>query len=286
MTQNDCPIGVYDSGIGGLTVLKSLRRAFPHEKFVYFADTLHLPYGTKTPQQIAAYSYNIASWFVQRHQVKLIVAACHTSSAVALMSSGSPFFGGISTPVVGTILPLLKMVLTHYADRHIGLIATPVSVMSQTHETLFRASGFQGKFQAIACPDFVPLIEENMKDPLLVRRSAERYLKDFEAEGLDALIYGCTHYPFIRSIVESVLPPTTIHIDPAEAICEEVEQLLKDKEMLRSFDSSTDQEDQLKFFCSFDHEKFSQKIQQLMKIDRPLVEEINIHPTVLRVVGE
>lgn len=274
--MNKQPIGVYDSGIGGLTVLTTLQRLFPHENFIYFADTLHLPYGSKTKEQIIDYSRNILCWLQSEKKVKLVVAACHTSSAVALDSLSAQF----TIPIVGTIHPLLKTLLETCSTKRIGLIATPASVSSKTHEVIFKQQGFSGHVQSIACPDFVPLLEDYHRDSLSstldslpLRTAAKKYLEAFETNNLDTLIYGCTHYPFIRNIIESILPPSTTYIDPAIAIAESVKILLEENELLN--DSSL--EGKIYYHCSDNLANFKEKIIYFTPDKSPHVSESNIH---------
>lgn len=275
--MNKKPIGVYDSGIGGLTVLTTLQHLFPHENFVYFADTIHLPYGNKTKEQIIDYSHNILSWLQSEKEVKLVVAACHTSSAIALESLSHQ----CSIPLVGTIYPLLKIISQICPTKRIGLIATPASVASRTHESIFREQGFEGYLQSIACPDFVPLIEDyhteswtkNSLDSLPLRTSAQKYLEAFDIHNLDTLIYGCTHYPFIKNIIESLLPPTTTYIDPAIAIGEEIKSILT----RNNLQNESSEKGNASYYCSDNLERFREKIIHLTPHKNPLVYENNIH---------
>lgn len=215
------PIGVYDSGIGGLTVLQALRKQLPHENFVYFADTARLPYGDKTPQQIRDYSNQILIWMRDVADAKMVVAACHTSSAIALPTLISEF----SMPVIGTILPLLETILS-IKDPKIGIIATPTAAASRMHERIFSQYGFMGTITTIGCPDFVPLIEGGLLvgqlDTPVLQERAQEYLQPFYTQKLNTLIYGCTHYPLIQGIIESLLPEGVLCVDPAEAIAKEV----------------------------------------------------------------
>ena len=264
------PIGVYDSGVGGLTVLKTLHEKFPEESFVYFGDTLNLPYGAKSQAQIIAYSRTIIDWFQQEIGVKLIVAACHTSSALALEEISEE--GGV-VPIIGTIHPLVKGLLKEGSSQKIGIIATPASVKSLAHEKIFIKAGFQGEMVSIACPDFVPLIEAEHWDRDALKKAAETYLKIFEERHLDTLIYGCTHYPFIKSIIEEVLPAGTKTLDPAELIALEVFEKLSEKELLNQ-DGVTGSS---YFLCSSHPEAFAEKVRKLAGLENPKVILNNIH---------
>lgn len=262
------PIGIYDSGVGGLTVLSVLRRAFPHETFIYFADTLNLPYGNKSRDQILDYSHGIASWLQNEKQVKLIVAACHTSSALALDEIARE----LNVPVIGTIRPLVQHVLNDPIHQKLGIIATVASATSRVHEKILRENGFQGDIVSIGCPDFVPLIEATLTDRAVLLERAKDYLAPFWEQSLDTLIYGCTHYPFLSDVFETLLSPGISYVDPAEAISAEVQRYLYSKNLLNNSDPAG----RLEFYCSQDPETFKRKVRLLTEIHDPAVELVNI----------
>lgn len=265
------PIGVYDSGVGGLTVLETLRRELPHEDFIYFGDTAHLPYGTKTPEQIIAFTRQIISWMYEDMGVKAVVAACHTSSALALESVSSTY----PIPIMGMIRPLLKTLTTDSQNRGIsddisrgiGIIATPASAASQMHEKIFREAGVKSKILTIPCPDFVPMIENNQRNTPELMRVAQTYLQPFLDQHLGVLIYGCTHYPFMTNMIRSILPLNTVFINPADDIAAEMKNVLqiinlKNVPLQTSVQTSVAQ-GTIDFYCSSDPELFCQKITAL-----------------------
>lgn len=249
------PIGVYDSGIGGLTVLQALQRQLPCENFVYFADTAHLPYGDKTPQQIRDYSSEILIWMRDVADAKMVVAACHTSSAIALPALASEF----SVPVIGAIVPLLETVLP-IKNPHIGILATPATAASHMHERIFSQYGFMGTITTIGCPDFVPLIEAGLAagrtDTALLQEKAREYVQPFYTQKLNTLIYGCTHYPLIKSIIEPLLPEDVLCIDPAEAIAKQVAYDLKRYHL----QNTSGLKSSIRFECNADQEVFQKKV--------------------------
>lgn len=265
-------IGIYDSGIGGLTVLQALRTALPHENFVYFADTLNLPYGDKTKDEIVHYSHNIISWLTTEKDVKLVIAACHTSSALALDHIGDNF----DVPILGTIYPLVQCLLANPEHKRIGIIATVASAKSQTHAKIFKDQGFSGEIMSIGCPDFVPLIESHPLDTVSLTACAQDYLSAFEKHQLDTLIYGCTHYPFIKNMIEDILPPTMTYIDPATHIADEAREQLQQQSLLNDSPSEGD----VVFYCSHDPHVLAPKIQSLLGIATPHVICDNIHSDV------
>lgn len=220
--NNKSPIGVFDSGIGGLTVLKELQRHLPHEDFIYFADLAYVPYGTKSEEDIISYAHRIMS-FMQQKNVKLVVAACHTCSAIAIDSLLTPF------PIIGTVYPMVEN-FTSLGDR-IGIIATPATTSRRFHEQALHRAGFKGFVTTISCEQFVPLIESGDLNSASLKEYAGLYLKPFFEESLTTLIYGCTHYPLIASLIESLLPSSVTCIDPAQFITLKAGQILREKNL-------------------------------------------------------
>lgn len=254
--MNSKPIGVYDSGLGGLTVLKVLQKKFPHENFIYFADTANLPYGNKSPEQITQFSHEIITYLQNTLGVKLVVAACHTSSALALEKISQHF----RVPIIGTIYPLLKNILNNNQHQRIGIIATEASANSRTHEKIFRHHGFQGQIFSIACPHFVPWIEDLQPDHAEIEQHAKNYLSIFHEEKLDTLIYGCTHYPFLQPLIENILPKTMLYLDPAEQMAHEISELLQ-AQHLKNHNTAPGRTE---FYCSQDPVSFAKKIHRLL----------------------
>lgn len=262
------PIGIFDSGIGGLTVLRELQHTLPQEHFVYFADSANLPYGDKSPEQIIEFARRTLTWMQNDIGVKLVVAACHTSSATALDIIAQEF----AIPVVGTIHPMVETVLKNHQDSRIGIIATPTSVDSRMHENCLRKAGFQGKIVSISCPKFVPIIESGRISGPELLRSANEYLDLFRLEDLNTLIYGCTHYPWIAETIQQLLPLGVDFIDPAESIGAKVSQeLYKYKMMNTSWDKV-----KVSFYCSGSPERFSAQLNLLLSIPSPEVTFIDL----------
>ncbi|MBM3633101.1 MAG: glutamate racemase [Alphaproteobacteria bacterium] len=260
-------IGIFDSGIGGLTVLRKLQNALPHEHFVYFADTANLPYGEKTPEQIINYAQQTLSWMQNEMGVKLAVAACHTSSTTAL-DIVSPHF---SIPIIGTIYPMVEALLEHHQNERLGIIATPTSVQSRMHERILKKAGFEGEIFSISCPKFVPIIETGrISGPELIRTTTE-YLEIFKTQNLNTLVYGCTHYPWIADIVEQILPTKINFIDPAEHIAKSVSQELYKHKMLNTSWNKLN----VDFYCSGSPNRFAAQINLLLSIPVPKVTQVN-----------
>ncbi len=213
-------IGVFDSGLGGLTVLRALQTHLPQESYLYFGDTAHLPYGERSAEEIITFVRQILAW-MQRAGVKLGVMACNTSSALALEQVRQEF----DFPIIGLILPAAQVAAKK--GRRIGVIATSATVHSQSYPQALLEQNPKLKVSQVACPEFVPLIEQNRcQDPYL-RQVAQAYLEPLLEFGLDTLIYGCTHYPHIANVIGSLLPADVRQIDPAQAVAQAAIQELE-----------------------------------------------------------
>lgn len=267
MTQ---PIGIYDSGVGGLTVLKEFMAHFPHERFVYVADTLHLPYGNKSRDQIISFADTIIQWLQDTAQVKLVLAACHTSSVLALETIRPH----IDIPIIGTVYPLVTYLQTNPQHQRIGILATPASAQSRMHEKILKTNGIRREMVTVACPDFVPLIEAAQMDPVALEKAAQAYLSAFNDFNLDTLLYACTHYPLIRPFLERLLPPEVHHLNPALAMIEASHTHLSSRLHL-IHDGPT-----VQFFATHpDTHAFRLKVQQFLGFDPGPVPHLDIHQT-------
>jgi glutamate racemase len=218
------PIGVFDSGLGGLTVVRALRRRLPHENILYVGDTARVPYGTKSPETIRRYSLQIAL-FLMRHRVKMIVVACNTSSALALSA-----LKALPIPVVGVIKPGARAAVAQTASRRIGVIGTPATVASHAYRNAIHKQSSGARVWASACPLFVPLVEEGWHDERVTEAIARRYLKPLLSRKIDTLVLGCTHYPLLKKTLQRVAGPRVKLIDSAEETAHDVEvKLAADK---------------------------------------------------------
>jgi glutamate racemase len=199
MSDSKRPIGVFDSGMGGLTVLKELQAMLPHENFIYVADSLNLPYGDKTEDQIIQFTQRIMNWFKDQ-DVKMVVLACHTSSAIA----HAVLIQNASFPILCSISPIAKYLKDK--AQHIGIMATERTTQSRVFEKYLLSHNNDHKLVSLACPEFVPLIEAQQIDTIESSRIVQRYLNEFLERNIETLILGCTHYPFLKKILEKLLP--------------------------------------------------------------------------------
>jgi glutamate racemase len=208
---NRRPIGVFDSGIGGLTVVRELMRQLPHESLLYFGDTARVPYGNKSPETVRRFSREILDFLVSR-DVKLVVVACNTASAHAL----DTLRGGAPVPVEGVIEPGARAAVAASRTGRIGVIGTAGTVASGAYTRAIEAAGGKVEVIARACPLFVPLVEEGWLDHPATRLIAEEYLAPLRKDDVDTLVLGCTHYPLLKSLLSGVLGPSIQLIDSAE----------------------------------------------------------------------
>jgi glutamate racemase len=215
------PIGIFDSGLGGLTVFREISSLLPHENLVYLGDTARVPYGTKSPQTVVRYARQIARFLLQRN-VKMLVVACNTASAFALEDLQKE----CSIPVLGVIHPGVTGALRSTKTGRIGVIGTEGTIASEAYRrNLVAPHSSVTVFQA-ACPLFVPLVEEGWWDHEVTEHVATTYLKNLLAEHIDTLILGCTHYPLLKKTLSKVAGPGVSLIDSAEETAMAVRDIL------------------------------------------------------------
>lgn len=201
-------IGIFDSGLGGLTVLKELYRQLPNESILYFADTARLPYGTRQKSEILQFVREILTWMVQQG-VKMVIMACNTSSALALETVRSEF----PIPILGVILPGARAAVEQ--GKRIGVIATPATAASNAYRRAILEIDIEASVWQVGCPEFVPLIEQNRINDPYTAEVAQEYLKPLLLQQIDTLVYGCTHYPHLGPVLRKILDPSVKLIDPA-----------------------------------------------------------------------
>jgi glutamate racemase len=219
--SNIAPVGVFDSGIGGLTVAHEVIRQLPHESVLYFGDTARVPYGPKSPDTVRRYSREIAC-FLQEQGVKSIVIACNTATAHALNVLRAEF----EMPVIGVVEPGARAAVAATEEGRIGVIGTVGTVKSGAYERAIRAIDSDVFITARACPLFVPLVEEGWTDHEATRLIAHEYLEPLIAADIDTLVLGCTHYPLLKPLLREVLGDDVRLIDSAEETAAETARTL------------------------------------------------------------
>jgi glutamate racemase len=221
------PIGIFDSGVGGLTVYRALHERLPNERFVYLGDTARVPYGTKSLATVERYAVESAQ-FLAAHGIKLLVVACNTASALALPAIRK----ALKIEVVGVIGPGARAAVSSSKGKKIGVIATESTVQSGAYTQAIAKVDPAAIVTERACPLFVPLAEEGWADADVARSIAETYLKDLRAR-IDTLVLGCTHYPILRDVIQQTVGTEVALIDSGEATAAEVKSMLKEKGLAR-----------------------------------------------------
>lgn len=230
--EKNKPIGVFDSGIGGLTVVRELVRRLPGEDIVYFGDTARLPYGTKSPETVMRFSRQNLE-FLKAKNVKLIVVACNTASSVALPALEEEE----EIPVIGVLLPGARAAARATKNKRVGVIGTTATIRSNAYEEALKEMEPEIEIWPLPCPLFVPLAEEGWLDNEIAYLTAKSYLEPLADFGADTLVLGCTHYPLLKEVIGKVVGDGVVLVDSAQETAAEVEEVL-DRRDLRK-DSGT-----------------------------------------------
>ena len=257
------PIGVFDSGVGGLTVLHECLVTMPHEDFVYLGDHARLPYGPRPLGEVARYAHEIAG-YLELSGVKLIVVACNAATSAALPALQS----SLSVPVVGVIAPEAAAAVRTTRNRRIGLMATQATVTAGRYHTLIRTLDAGVRLTAIACPDLVPLIEDGEQTTDAVRR----YAKPLKMAGCDTVILGCTHYPLIRPVLERAFGRDVTLVFSAEETAREVDDTLRRK----GFENAAGREGSYRFLTTGDPELFRSSGERFLQLPLGEVTQVSV----------
>jgi glutamate racemase len=221
------PIGVFDSGVGGLTVVKELVDQMPHEDIIYFGDTARVPYGIKSKETVIKFSIENILYLLS-HDVKLICVACNTVSSLALPVIKHHF----KVPIVGVLTPAVREAVYATQNRRIGVIGTHGTIKSGAYENEIRQLDPSIKVIARACPLFVPFVEEGWTGGKVVMEVARTYLKPLKDARVDTLILGCTHYPVLKDVIRQVMGPKVTLIDSAKQVAIEVKKILASESLM------------------------------------------------------
>ena len=231
--ESAAPIGVFDSGIGGLTVVKELIHQLPDESIIYFGDTARVPYGPKSPDTVLRYSREITGW-LQEQGVKAIVVACNTATAHALPTLKEE----LELPVIGVVEPGARAAVDASESGSIGVIGTMGTINSGAYERAIRSLDPEATITTKACPLFVPFVEEGWLDHEATRLVAEEYLSPMAQANVDALVLGCTHYPLLKPLIARVLGRKVRLIDSAEQTAAETRRVLETRDLLAGGDAA------------------------------------------------
>lgn len=222
------PIGVFDSGIGGLTVAREIFQLLPNESVIYFGDTARVPYGPKSPATVLHYSREAAA-FLMSHDIKMLVVACNTATAHAADALAQE----LSVPVIGVVEPGARTAARHTRSGRVGVIGTVGTIASGAYDLAVRRLVSDARVYAQPCPLFVPLIEEGWLDHEATMLVAREYLKPLHEVDIDVLILGCTHYPLLANVIREVLGPDVKLVDSAHETAMEVRSVLQQRRALR-----------------------------------------------------
>lgn len=279
MTQ-DLPIGIFDSGVGGLTVYRALHERLPDEHFVYLGDTARVPYGTKSLQTVERYAVE-NSLFLEAHGIKLLVVACNTASALALPAIRR----AVHVDVIGVIEPGARAAVesaTQNAEaQNIGVIATEATIKSGAYASAIARFDSSIKVIERACPLFVSLAEEGWAETDVAERVAAEYLQEIKAANVGTLVLGCTHYPILRQVIQETMGDAVLLIDSGEATASDVERLLAAKKLARE---STEDRARERHLCDdLDHfyvtdaaERFSRVAERFLGSAPSILEAIEV----------
>lgn len=264
------PVGVFDSGVGGLTVVREIMRQIPNEKIVYFGDTARVPYGSKSKDTVTRYSRQIVR-FLQTQNVKAIVVACNTASAYALDELEKE----LDIPIIGVVRPGARVAAETTVNGKVGIIGTEGTVGSQIYSTCIRQLKPEASVIGKACPLFVPLVEEGLLQDPVTDEIAMRYLSELIDIGIDTLILGCTHYPLIRSTIQKIMGGQVTLVNPAYETALELRSLLQEKGL---YNPETPKlgENKYRFFVSDAPEKFQRFANAIFKYGVLSAKTVNI----------
>ncbi len=227
MNSRELPIGIFDSGIGGLTVLKEILTVLPGEDTIYLGDTARVPYGIRSPETVTRYSFENAKFLVSKG-IKILVVACNTVSSVSL----EEIKASLSIPVVGVIEPGARAAVSATKHGRIGVIGTDATIRSGSYARAINALDRSIEVFGLACPLFVPLVEEGWTDGVITELTAERYMKGLAGKGIDTLVLGCTHYPLLKDVLSRVMGSGIDLIDSAIETAREIQRILGSNSLL------------------------------------------------------
>ena len=267
--RKTAPVGVFDSGVGGLTVAREISRQLPNENIVYFGDTARVPYGSKSQNTIIRFSEQIIR-FLKTKDVKAIVIACNTASALALDAVRDEF----DLPIMGVVIPGARAAVEATKNRKVGVVGTDATVQSGMYTKVIHGMAPDITVIEKACPLFVPLVEEGFKEHPVTGEIIEYYLESMRSTDIDAMILGCTHYPLLRSRIREYMGDKIQIVNPAYETAMDLKRLLKEQGIAN--DGATPQHSRYSFYVSDAAEKFRRFANTVMPFDVPTTNVVNI----------
>lgn len=265
--MDERPIGVFDSGIGGLTVLKEIMELLPGEDIVYFGDTARIPYGTRSKETVIKYFFQSVKFLLTK-DIKAIVIACNTASALAMEEAQEAF----EIPILGVIEPGAKAAVSATKNSIIGVIGTEGTINSQAYQRKIRKLLPSAEIVGIPCPLFVPIVEEGWESTDVAYLTAKKYLLELKEHNIDSLVLGCTHYPALRYTINKVLGDGVTLVNPAYETARAARIMLKEKNLL----SNKVEGGKCEFYVSDDPEKFKRSGGNMLRKEIASVQKVNI----------
>ncbi len=259
-------IGVFDSGLGGLTVVREMQKLMPEESVVYFGDIARLPYGSKSKETITEFSHQIMR-FLLKHDVKAVIIACGTASANALEDLQKTY----DLPITGVVEPGAREAARTTKNGRIGITGTEATIRSGAYDRLLTGLDPQIEVYSKACPLFVPLVEEGWFKDEITRSVVQRYLTELKQQKVDTLVLGCTHYPLLKRLIGEEIGEEVILVNPSSSVVKEMKEYLQQHDM-----QSGAVQGEYEFYVSDSTEKFRQFGQQVLEIEDLTVRKINI----------
>ena len=256
-------IGIFDSGVGGLTVFKAIRQAFPHQDLIYFGDTARVPYGPKSPNTIIEYSVQNARFLLQQG-IKTLIVACNTSSSVAI-----PYLKKLSKiPIIGVIDPGSEIAIRSSESKRIGVIGTEGTIRSMAYSKAIKRLEPSAKVFSLACPLFVPIVEEGWQDHPIALKIVQEYLKPMKDNDIDTLVLGCTHYPLLSHVIRKYMGDKVKLVDSADAISEHLTELMPVE--------NDDEPGKDCFFVSDNEDKFASIASRILGADLSALKRVRL----------
>ncbi|RBW71553.1 glutamate racemase [Bacillus taeanensis] len=260
------PIGVIDSGVGGLTVAKELMRQLPKEEIVYLGDTARCPYGPRPWEEVRQFTWEMTNYLLSKHDIKLLVIACNTATAVVLDEIRET----LSIPVVGVVHPGARTALKITKNNYIGVIGTEGTIKSKAYENALKSINSKVKVESLACPKFVPLVESNNLDGERTKKVVEETLAPFKEYPIDSLILGCTHYPLLEPVIKEVMGEDIRTICSGDETAREVSTVLYHSNLMNISDEKPIHyfytTGQSKIFSQIANNWFEEKIENIYGI--------------------
>ena len=266
--MNNRPIGVFDSGLGGLTVLKEIMKITPNENIVYFGDTARVPYGPRSKETIIKYTFQAIDFLISKN-VKAIVIACNTATARALKEANEKY----DIPIIGVIKAGAKTAAYTTKNKIVGIIGTDGTIRSKAYNAEIAKLDSEIKIIDKSCPLFVPIVEEGWANTDIASLTAKRYLKDLMQEGIDSLVLGCTHYPLLKKTIGEIVGEKVTLVNPAKETAKDLKKILEEDNMLREY---SNKEPKYEYYVSDIPEKFAAIAEEFLKKEIDDIKNVRI----------